>query len=172
MKVNCSYTKLVPIEELVPNPSNPNLHSPDQVKRLAAILKFQGWRNPIVVSKVSGFIVKGHGRLEAAKQAGFEEVPVDEQDYETPAMEHADLIADNRIAELSEWNNTMLKDMLADLDTGEIDLESTGYSTEELERLVSQFHTESPEEFPSMDEDIKTDYECPKCGYTWSGKKA
>ena len=142
MDVHCKRTRLMPIGELIPNPRNPNTHSDDQLNRLAEVLKFQGWRSPIVVSTRSGFIVKGHGRLAAAKIAGFDQVPVDEQDYASEAMEWSDLIADNRLAELAEWDGSALKDMIEEMDTGEIDLEMTGFSEEELARLMSQFHVD------------------------------
>ena len=54
------------------------------------------------MSKRSGFIVKGHGRLAAALLEGVKEAPVDYQNYTTEAEEYAVLVADNRIAELAE----------------------------------------------------------------------
>lgn len=71
MKIMCAYTDLVSVVSLVPNPRNPNKHSDEQIKLLAKIIKYQGWRDPIVVSKRSGFITKGHGRLMAAKLNGW-----------------------------------------------------------------------------------------------------
>ena len=145
MKINCSHTKLVPIAELKPNPRNPNTHTEDQIILLAKILQAQGWRSPIVVSNLSGLIVKGHGRLEGAKLAGFSSVPVDFQDYATEAEEIADLIADNRIAELSDFDGKSLKDLVEELDTGEFDLDLTGFDAPNLEMLMSQFHQEIDE---------------------------
>ena len=138
MKINvkCAYDELMALEAVVPNPRNPNKHNDAQVELLAKIIKFQGWRNPIVISTRSGFIVKGHGRYLAAKLLGLKEVPVDKQDYETEAMEYADLIADNRIAELAEWDNPMLKDLLQEIDTGEMDMELTGFDEASLEDLL------------------------------------
>jgi hypothetical protein len=135
----CSFTKLANIEELIPNPKNPNTHPQAQIELLAKVLKAQGFRQPIVVSKRSGFIVKGHGRLEASKLAGFSQVPIDEQEYENEAQEYADMIADNRLAEISELDNQKLKDLIQELDTGEIDLELTGFANHELEQFMSQY---------------------------------
>ena len=53
--------------DLVPHPRNPNKHGDNQIALLAKIIGNQGWRNPIVVSERSGFIVAGHGRLGAAR---------------------------------------------------------------------------------------------------------
>ncbi|MEA4922175.1 MAG: site-specific DNA-methyltransferase [Eubacteriaceae bacterium] len=92
--VFCAYDELVPLAGLVPNPRNPNTHPKEQIALLAEIIKAQGWRAPITVSKLSGFIVKGHGRLDAALLIGGQEpkAPVEYQEYATEAEEYADLI--------------------------------------------------------------------------------
>jgi hypothetical protein len=96
--------QMVPISKLIRNPKNPNVHSPKQIKRIAEIIEFQGWRRPITVSNRSGFISVGHGRLSAAELRGWTEVPVTYQDYESEAAEYADMVADNAIASWSELN--------------------------------------------------------------------
>ena len=63
---------MVDIEKLVGNPRNPNKHPRNQIELPDKIIKAQGWRNPIVVSKRSGFVVKGHGRLAATRLLGLE----------------------------------------------------------------------------------------------------
>ena len=83
--VFCAHDAIVPLEKLVPNPKNPNTHSDEQVKLLARIIQATGWRQPITVSNRSGFIVKGHGRLMAARMAGLTEAPVDFQEYANEA---------------------------------------------------------------------------------------
>lgn len=137
VKVFCAFDELVPIGKVVPNPGNPNTHPPKQVALLAAIIKGQGWRKPITVSKRSGFVVTGHGRLEAAQSMQASVVPVEYQEYASEAEEYADLMADNRLAELSEMNTSALADMLQQMDTGEIPLEMSGYTEEDLEDLLN-----------------------------------
>jgi ParB-like chromosome segregation protein Spo0J len=157
MKIKCTMDKEVPIEELVPNPRNPNKHGADQVKLLAKIIDFQGWRSPVVVSTLSGYVVRGHGRLLAARHLGLESVPVDFQDYENEAQEHADLVADNRIAELAEMDRVGLKDLIESLDTGEIDLEMTGFDKLSLAALMSQvFVGDEEDEGDQGGEDVPT----------------
>jgi hypothetical protein len=95
--------------KLRPNPENPNRHSAHQIQILAAVIQEQGWRAPITVSKRSGLIVRGHGRLEAAMLMGCDVVPVDEQDYKSEAEELADLLADNRLSELAELDEDDLR---------------------------------------------------------------
>ncbi|NLH01169.1 MAG: ParB N-terminal domain-containing protein [Clostridiales bacterium] len=75
--VFCAFDKLVEIDDLKPNPKNPNQHPQEQIALLAHIIQEQGWRAPVTVSTLSGFVVRGHGRLMAAKLAGCEKVPVD-----------------------------------------------------------------------------------------------
>jgi|LakMenE18May11ns_1017448.scaffolds.fasta_scaffold9955855_11 hypothetical protein len=112
MIVHCPHDALVSIKDLKPNPLNRNSHPRDQIERLAKILEYQGWRYPIKVSKRSGFITSGHGRLEAAKHLGWREVPVSFQDYESDEQEYADLQADNAIA---TWSVLDLSGINADL---------------------------------------------------------
>ena len=148
--VFCAHDEIVDAAKLVPNPKNPNTHPDNQIQLLGRIIRQTGWRQPITVSTRSGFIVKGHGRLAAAMLEGVKEVPVDYQNYTSEAEEYADLVADNRIAELAEIDNKMLADIFADIDTGEIALEMTGYTEAEMERLITglaeALHDDKPEE--------------------------
>lgn len=133
--VFCAHDAIVTLEKLIPNPKNPNTHSDEQVKLLGRIIQATGWRQPITVSNRSGFIVKGHGRLLAARAAGLTEAPVDFQEYATEAEEWADLVADNRLAELSEIDNALLMDIFQDIDLSEIPAELTGYTEQEIQDI-------------------------------------
>ena len=135
--VFCAHDAIVDVAKLVPNPKNPNQHPDSQIQLLGRIIRQTGWRQPITVSKRSGFIVKGHGRLSAALLEGMKEAPVDYQNYTNDAEEYADLVADNRIAELAETDNRLLADIFAEIDTGEIPMELTGYTEDEVESLVT-----------------------------------
>jgi hypothetical protein len=131
-----------PLETLVENPRNPNTHSDEQIRLLGRVIGGAGWRSPIVVSRRSGFIVKGHGRFQAALAAGMTHAPVDVQDYATEADEWADMIADNRLAEMAEISGNALKDLLQELDTGAFEMEFTGFTEMELARLMTQHHVD------------------------------
>jgi DNA modification methylase len=152
VKVFCAFDRLVEVGAMVENPKNPNKHPAEQIKLLAQIIKAQGWRAPITVSKRSGFIVKGHGRLAAARMYGETEVPVDFQEYASEAEEYADLMADNRLSELAEMDNTMLADLLSEIDTGEIPIEITGYTDEDLQNLISAISGVDDTEDDQLDE--------------------
>ena len=148
-KIYCAHTDVVATDSLIENPRNPNRHPEDQIIALAKIIRHQGWRNPIVVSRRSGFVVKGHGRLLAARMLGLEEVPVDYQDYENEAAEWADMVADNKIAELSNMDEDELNAIIRELD-GQIDLELTGFQTSEINNILSQIEemNEVPDSVP------------------------
>jgi hypothetical protein len=136
--VHCAHTRLVDPNSLKPNPVNPNRHSAHQIQLLASIIQEQGWRNPVTVSKRSGLIVRGHGRLEAALLIGCETIPVDEQDYGSEAEELADLLADNRLSELAELDEDDLRKVLksiADADPN-FDIELTGFMEDEIRKLM------------------------------------
>jgi len=148
--VHCAHDELADVDVLVPNPRNPNRHSEEQIRLLAKIIKHQGWRAPITVSNRSGFIVRGHGRLAAAKLLGVDLAPIDRQDYGSEAEEWADLVADNRLSELNEMDGAALKDILQELDSGMLqvlgaDMELTGFTEAALAELMAQFE---PEEEP------------------------
>lgn len=125
------------VVELVPHPRNPNQHPAKQVELLARVIRHQGWRNPIVVSRRSGFVVAGHGRLLAALKNAEQTVPVDLQDFENEAEELAHLAADNRLAELSEMDESELGELLTDLEGMEgIDFELSGFDRSSLSDLL------------------------------------
>jgi len=121
IRVYCNHDKIVDVAELKPNPENPNQHPDEQIELLAKIIQSNGWRDRIVVSNLSGMIVKGHGRHSAAILAGLAAVPVEYQDYASRDDEIRDLIADNKIAELSDIDNDIAMELLSSL--GDVDVE-------------------------------------------------
>ena len=133
------------VTSLIPNPRNPHQHGEKQIALLAKIIRHQGWRAPITVSRRSGFIVAGHGRLAAAKLLGLETAPVDHQDFASEADEYAHLIADNRIAELADTDDELLEQLLAELNAGELDMDLTGFDKAALDKVISDLNTAAPE---------------------------
>ncbi len=132
--VFCRHTDIRDIDSLVPNPRNPNKHPAEQIERLADVISRTGWRQPITISDLSGYIVKGHGRYQAARLAGFKRVPVELQHYASPEEETADLLADNRIAELSELDNEAVAAALTELQKeGDEFVTLAGFDAAELE---------------------------------------
>jgi len=143
MKVHCAHDKLAKIDSLKPHPKNNNKHPEEQIKRLAKILDYQGWRYPIKISKQSGFITSGHARLEAAKANGWKKVPVNIQDYESDEQEYADITADNAIASWSELDLSSINAEIGELGP-DFDIELLG---------LKDFELEPADKIPMCDED-------------------
>jgi len=136
IEIHCKHTKMEDLVNLIPHPQNPNKHPEKQIALLAKIIRHSGWRSPVVVSKRSGFIVSGHGRLDAAKLLNEEKVPIDEQDFKNEADELAHLVADNRIAELSGLSDGKLTELLSGLSETDLDMELTGFDGDEIAKLL------------------------------------
>lgn len=151
--VYCSHDQLVPIEKIYPNPENPNTHPDEQLELLAKLITRQGWRTPISVSTRSGYIVRGHARLEAAKMNGEKDVPVDYQDYDSDSAEYADLVADNRIAELAELDyDAVAKLVVERIDLDDFDVELTGYTVPEIGDIVHTYEEKKKAEEEGEDD--------------------
>ncbi len=139
--VYCAHDAIVPVEELVPNPKNPNRHPGDQIELLSKVIAAQGWRQPVKVSTRSGMIVSGHGRYEAARLLECP-VPVDFQDYPGEAEELQDLLADNRIAELAEMDQQALADIFSEIETVEL----SGYDSGAVDDILAAVAVDLDEE--------------------------
>ena len=138
IEVWCAYDKLVKVEELIPHPKNPNTHPQNQIKILAQNIRYHGWRHPIVVSKLSGCIVAGHGRLEAARELGVSIVPVEYQDFATEDNELAVLVGDNRLAELSSLDLNGLQDIIDGFKASDFDTILAGFEPTDLDALLGE----------------------------------
>lgn len=149
--LNCIYDSLVSCSNLKPNPRNTNKHPDKQIDLLIKIIAYQGWRHPIIVSKLSGFIVAGHGRWMAAKKAGWENVPVVYQNFDNKEQEYAFLESDNHLAELSEHS---LDEMIENLkDFPDLNLEMLGIPDFKLEDDVEIIPECDEDEIPEIKED-------------------
>lgn len=102
MEIKSTEIKLVDIDQIKENESNNNRHSPEQIERLSRIIKFNGFRQPLIVSNRSGKLIAGHARLLAAQKLGFKQVPVTYQDFANEEEEYQFMVADNEIARWSE----------------------------------------------------------------------
>ena len=151
--VHCAHVSIVDIGKLKPYPRNNKIHTDTQLNMLCKAIKAQGWRAPITVSNQSGYIVRGHARLEAAKRLGLKQAPVDYQDYADEKAERADRIADNKMADLAEWDLPNLKDELLELDTGVLDMEITGFDANAMEDLMTQFHVGGVDKYSDLDKE-------------------
>lgn len=119
----------VPVEQLSPYVNNPRTHSPAQVDMLVNSLKEFGFVNPILTGD-DGTIVAGHGRLMAAQVLNMETVPVIRLSHLTDDQKKAYVIADNKLAENSGWDDDLLQAELAALGDVGFDLTVLGWGDE------------------------------------------
>lgn len=122
------------IKDIKPYEKNPRLNDA-AVDRVAASIKEFGFRQPIVVDE-NGVIIVGHTRYKAALKLGLETVPVHVAVGLSPAQAKAYRIADNQTATLSDWDHDRLAIELIELQDLGIDLDITGFSADDLLRLM------------------------------------
>lgn len=107
--------ELVPLKDIALNPKNSNKHSEEQIDRLIKIIKYQGFREPGVISTRSGYLIAGEGRYLALKKMGAESMPCSMQDFEDEDQEMAFGISTNAIASWAELDLSMVNAQLPDL---------------------------------------------------------
>lgn len=122
------------VDSLIPYVNNSRKHSDSQVAQIAASIKEFGWTNPILIDGEKG-IIAGHGRLMAARKLGFKKVPVIELSHLSETQKKALIIADNKLALNSDWDNELLALEFKELTELGFDLELTGFSLDEIEAL-------------------------------------
>lgn len=140
MEVKVEIKKVL-VKDLKYAPYNPRKISDEMLNKLKQSIEEFGYVEPIVVNKRTRHVVGGNQRLKVLNDLGVEEVEAVFVDLDD-AREKALNIALNKIT--GEWDYPKLKDLLEELDTGEIDIELTGFDMVEIEDLMTQFHV--PEE--------------------------
>lgn len=148
-------TLLVDINELVPDPANARLHNERNLTSIKNSLTTFGQHQPIVVQK-QGMIVRiGNGRVSAAKELGWTHmaaIVVDEDNVSAAAR----AIADNKSADLAEWDFPVLSQILTELKNEDVDLINVGFEDYEVEPLIATDWF--PEEKETDDEDETSDF--------------
>lgn len=140
----------VPIKSVKPAKGNARVHPPEQVQQIARSIQENGWTKPIVVDERRE-ILAGHGARLAALQLGETEVPIIARHGLSQAQKRAYRIADNKVAENSEWDSKLLATELDALKAMGFDMALTGFDTTEIDLILRpppSKHTEPP--VPSM----------------------
>jgi hypothetical protein len=136
-RVDPAKIELVQLEELRANKRNARRHSDKQIAQIADSIATYSFIVPIIIDD-QGLVLAGHGRLAAAKRLGLPEVPCIRVSHLTPEAKRSFALADNRLAELSAWDEDVLKMELAELAELELDfdLSITGFDTIDFDRLL------------------------------------
>ena len=114
-------------DKLIPYINNSRTHSESQVKQIAASIREFGFTNPILIDE-KGTIIAGHGRLVAAELLNIDEVPTITLEGLTEAQRKAYVIADNKLALNSGWDDELLKIEIETLKNLDFDLDILGWS--------------------------------------------
>lgn len=166
-------TKQVPIEQLSQDPSNVRKHSERNLSAIVASLRKFGQQKPIVIDG-KGIILAGNGTYEAAKRLGWDTIAVVQTDLKgSEATAYA--IADNRTAELAEWDEMALAETLRALQSEEFDVEAAGWQEDEIDALLTRLGNAAivPDFQPgSIDDqgrlDEKAKVICPECHHEFT----
>lgn len=159
----------IPVDLLHADPANARRHPERNVEAIKASLARFGQVKPIVVD--AGNVVRaGNGTLHAARALGWASLACVRMPHKG-AEATAYAIADNRTAELAEWDGEVLAETLKALQDEDFDLASVGYDEAELEAMVGgmavpEFAPVGEEEQGRLDEKAKV--ECPNCGHEFS----
>ncbi len=139
--------EFIPVENLIPYARNSRTHSDAQVAQIAASIKEFGFTNPVLIDEADG-IIAGHGRVLAARKLGMAEVSCLRLGYLSEIQKRAYVIADNKLGLNSGWDDELLKLELHALDESDYQLDMTGFSADELTKIMfgELIEPEEPEE--------------------------
>lgn len=121
-----------PPGDLKPWPSNPRTHSEKQLVKLKASIQKFGFTAPVLTDE-AGMILSGHGRVLAAQELGLATIPTRVISGLSEVNKRAYVLADNKLALLSKWDDNLLKAEIELLIQDEFDIETTGFSTAEID---------------------------------------
>lgn len=124
------------VERVLPYARNARLHTSEQVTKIAASIERWGWTIPILVDE-KGELIAGHGRVLAAKQLGINSVPTMVARGWTAEMIAAYRLADNKLGELSSWDDAVLAAELMALQEASELIGLIGFNERELEGLLA-----------------------------------
>ncbi len=126
-----------PLANLQPDPNNARHHTKRQIKQIARSIASFGFNVPVIIDD-TGKIIAGHGRVMAAREMGWQAVPVIQLAHLSPAQARAFAIADNRLTENSSWDENLLGESLRELASLDLDfsLEATGFTMAEIDLKI------------------------------------
>jgi hypothetical protein len=131
------HVQIRPVNSLHPYYRNARTHSDEQIAQIARSIAEYGWTNPILAGP-DDVIVAGHARIQAAKLLGIAQVPVIVLDGLTEQQRRALVLADNQLALNAGWDEEILRAELTRLQAEAYDLQTIGFSDEQLQELLAQ----------------------------------
>jgi len=124
------------LDDLMPSVRNPRKHSSEHVDQIAKSIERYGFTMPILVDE-DGEIIAGHGRVLAAKKLGITEVPVMVATGWSDQKKAAYRIADNRLTEIGEWDDDILRSEIESLADDATHLDVIGFTDAQIKSLMA-----------------------------------
>ena len=167
-KINPAIAKLaVPITQLREDSQNARKHDDRNIKAIAASLEEFGQQKPIVAIK-DGTVIAGNGTLRAALSLGWDKLAVAFFDSKDIAKAKAYAIADNRSAELAEWDIPVLNQTIQELAAAGMDIDRTlQFKDDELKDLLLAFEHENPVDLVDQETPLPPENPVTKPGDLW-----
>lgn len=160
-KIAALNVQRMKLSEIKPHPDNPRLHSPDQIKRLRNSLENYGYAKGSLVVNADGTILTGHGMYESMLEQGVVEADVVVVDL-PPGKAEAFMIADNRLGDLSVFDQVQLNTLVTELQEMDVTLEEMGFEGDELPEPMPKADPGGGGSSTSSNEKIVV---CPECGH-------
>lgn len=126
---------LVPCAQLTLDPANARRHPERNRAAVQASLRTYGQRKPIVVRRQGMVVEAGNGTLDAARALGWTHIAALLVD-DDPVTATGYAIADNRTAELAEWDQDILASLLSTLASEDVEVSALGFSDDEMRALL------------------------------------
>ena len=144
--MNNLTSKILKIDDLKPYKKNAKKHPKKQIERIANSIESFGMCDAIGILK-DNTVIEGHGRLEALKQLGYDEVPCIRLDHLTDEERKAYTLAHNKVAE-SDWDNLILDEEINSLT--EFDMSDFGFdifSMDDIDEVEAYNEEEDEREY-------------------------
>ena len=134
-KYNLHYKNISDLTDYI---NNSRTHSEEQITQIAGSIKEFGFTNPVLIDSENG-IIAGHGRVLAANKLNMKEVPCIVLDGLSDMQKRAYIIADNKLALNSGWDDELLRLELSELDFDmDFDFSIMGFEDIEITNLLNE----------------------------------
>ena len=146
------------INDLKPYEKNAKIHTQEQIEQIKKSIEQFGMNDPIAIWGKDNIIVEGHGRLEALKQLGIDEVDCIRLDHLTDEERKAYTLAHNKLTMNTDFDIDILRTELENLKELDFDLELTGFNVDELDDILGKNEEETEiveDEVPDVPEEPK-----------------
>jgi hypothetical protein len=150
----------LPPSTLLAYAGNSRQHPPEQIQQIAGSIREFGFTRVVLIDE-RGMILAGHGATMAALALELDTVPCRRILGLSDAMKAAYVLADNKLGELSRWDDEKLRKEIEALQGIDFDLSLTGFNFDEIDNLLGSVSTDEPVSFEGSTDESTTGKEVP-----------